>query len=137
MPRSYAQICPIARALDIVGERWTMLLVRDMFLGYTRFTDFQRESPGIPARVLSDRLKKLEAEGIVERAIYSEHPLRAEYRLTELGMSLRPVMEAMFRWGAEHRLTERQRTAVYRRLFGDGVPADTPTAELSLPAIAR
>ena len=136
MPRSYSQICPIARTLDVVGERWTMLLVRDMFLGYTRFTDFQRESTGIPARVLSDRLKKLEAEGLVERVVYSEHPLRAEYRLTEFGRSLRPVIEAMFRWGAEHRLTQRQRAAVYGRLFGKDVSPDTPPDQLSLSHIS-
>ncbi len=102
MTNPYNQECPIARTLDIVGDRWTMLILRDLFLGSTRFTQFLASSPGLPPKILSDRLKKLDECGLIERVIYSQHPLRGEYRLTDEGRSLAPVLEAMVRWGLEH-----------------------------------
>ncbi len=102
MAKPYNQLCPIARTLDIVGDRWTVLIVRDLFMGKTRFKEFLTSSPGLPPKLLSDRLKKLEEHGLIERAVYSQHPLRAEYRLTEEGRSLGPVLEAMVRWGLDH-----------------------------------
>ncbi len=118
MSRAYHQMCPIARTLDIVGERWTLLIVRDLFLGKTKFIELMASSPRMPARVLSDRLKMLEASGFVERAIYSEHPPRADYTLTALGRSFEPIAEALFRWGAEHTLTERERGIMSTHLYG-------------------
>jgi DNA-binding HxlR family transcriptional regulator len=102
MPRLYAQPCPIARTLDILGDRWTLLIVRDLFMGNTRFNQFLESSAGLPPKVLSDRLKKLEEHGLVERAVYSEHPLRAEYHLTDKGRTLGSVLQAMLRWGLQH-----------------------------------
>ena len=102
MPKPYNQVCPIARTLDIVGDRWTILIVRDLFFGRSRFRELLASSPGLPSRLLSERLKRLEERGLVERVVYSQHPLRAEYRLTEEGRSLGPVLEAMVRWGLEH-----------------------------------
>jgi len=102
LARSYDQVCPIARTLDIIGERWTLLVVRELGFGRSRFSEFVENLPGIPATVLSDRLKKLEEHGIVERRVYSEHPLRAEYRLTPKGRSLEPVLGALVNWGLEH-----------------------------------
>jgi DNA-binding HxlR family transcriptional regulator len=102
MTKPYQQDCPIARTLDIVGDRWTILIVRDLFFGRTRFTQFLASSPGLPPKLLSDRLKKLDEHGLIERVIYSHHPLRAEYHLTDEGRSLAPVLEAMVHWGLEH-----------------------------------
>ncbi len=102
MTRPYDQSCPIARTLDIVGDRWTLLVLRDLFLGSSRFRQFLQSSPGLPPKLLSDRLKKLESHGLVERLVYSQHPLRAEYALTDRGRSLAPVLEAMVRWGLDH-----------------------------------
>ena len=102
MPRPYDQMCPIARTLDLIGDRWTLLIIRDLFLGKKRFQEFLRSSPGLPPKLLSDRLKKLEKHGLAERMVYSQHPLRAEYRLTDSGRSLAPVLEAMVRWGLGH-----------------------------------
>ncbi len=102
MPRSYDQVCPVARTLDVIGDRWTVLIVRDLFLGKTRYQQLLASSPGIPPKLLSDRLKKLEEHGLVQRTVYSQHPLRAEYTLTEKGRSLEPVMMAIVRWGLEH-----------------------------------
>jgi len=102
MPKPYNQVCPIAQALDIVGDRWTLLIVRDLFLGRRRFSDLLAASPGIPPRLLSGRLKRLEQHGLIERVIYSEYPLRAEYRLTDEGLTLEPVIGAMLTWGLDH-----------------------------------
>jgi DNA-binding HxlR family transcriptional regulator len=100
--RPYDQACPIARTLDIIGDRWTLLIIRDLFLGLTRFNQFLESSEGLPPKVLSSRLKKLQEKGIIERRIYSEHPLRAEYRLTDFGRTLFPVIKAIGQWGFEH-----------------------------------
>ncbi len=100
--RPYGQACPIARTLDVIGDRWTMLIIRDLFLGPHRFNDLQHSSPGLPPKVLSARLKRLEDHGLVERRLYSEHPLRAEYCLTEKGRSTFPILKAIVEWGLEH-----------------------------------
>jgi DNA-binding HxlR family transcriptional regulator len=92
--------CPVARTLDLIGERWTVLILRDLFLqGPRRFQDFQDSLEGIAPNILSSRLKDLEANGIVERKVYSERPVRLEYHLSEKGRSLRPVLRAMRKWG--------------------------------------
>lgn len=125
MPRPYNQVCPIARTLDMIGDRWTLLVVRDLFLGRTRFKEFLATSPGLPPKVLSDRLKKLEEHALVERVVYSQHPLRAEYRLTGKGRSLEPVMEAIVRWGLEHCFEGEleARATIVRRIFSPVSPA--------------
>jgi DNA-binding HxlR family transcriptional regulator len=102
MSRRYNQLCPIASTLDIIGDRWTMLILRDLFLGASRFNQFLQNSPGLPSKLLSDRLKKLEAHALIERAVYSQHPLRAEYRLTAEGASLQPVLYTIAVWGLDH-----------------------------------
>src|SRR3970282_1497216 len=102
MPKPYNQTCPIAQTLDIVGDRWTLLIVRDLLLGRRRFSDLLAASPGIPPTLLSGRLKRLEQHGLIERVIYSEYPLRAEYRLTGEGLTLEPVLAAILKRGLEH-----------------------------------
>jgi DNA-binding HxlR family transcriptional regulator len=101
MARSYQQKgCPVARTLDVVGERWTILILRDLFLkGPRRFQDFQESLAAVAPNTLSARLKDLEAAGFVERKVYSEHPPRLEYHLTEKGKSFGPVMRALREWG--------------------------------------
>jgi DNA-binding HxlR family transcriptional regulator len=96
-------MCPIARTLDIVGERWTILILRDLVVGGPRkFQDFERSLIGISPNTLSARLKRLEDSGIVERRFYAQHPPRAEYVLTEKGEELRPVLRALLEWGKRH-----------------------------------
>ncbi len=116
MTRSYDQQCPIARTLDLVGDRWTLLIVRDLFFGRSRFKEFLELSPGMPTRMLSERLKWLEANGLVERSVYSTHPLRADYRLTSVGRSLRPVMEALVDWGLEHAVAPEEHDEVLEKI---------------------
>lgn len=98
----YNQNCPVARTLDVIGDRWTLLIIRDLFLGNSRFSEFLESCRGIPPKVLSGRLKKLEQHGLVKRTIYSEHPLRAEYHLTEKGRTLLSVVKALGDWGFQH-----------------------------------
>ena len=102
LPRTYDdQTCSIARTLERIGDRWTMLIVRDAFLGVRRFDDFQREL-GVARNVLTDRLGRLVEEGILEKRAYQERPERFEYRLTEKGIDLWPVMVSLMKWGDRH-----------------------------------
>jgi DNA-binding HxlR family transcriptional regulator len=102
MPKKYGQSCPVARSLEFLGERWTLLIVRDLLMGAKKFQDFSASLSGVTPAVLSHRLKVLEQHGIVSRRLYSEHPPRAEYGLTEQGEELRPVVRALGIWGARH-----------------------------------
>ena len=112
MPKLYGQVCPIARTLEIIGDCWTLLIIRDLFLGKTLFKEFLESSPGLPTRILSDRLKHLEAHGLIERVVYSQHHLRAEYRLTAKGRSLELVIAALAQWGLQHRFDAQERAAL-------------------------
>ena len=103
MALPYDMRCPVARSLDIIGERWTMLILRDLLLeGPRKFQDFEHSLTAIGPNTLSARLKRLEEAGIVERRFYERHPPRAEYLLTEKGEELRPVLKALFQWGQRH-----------------------------------
>jgi len=98
--------CPVARTLDIIGERWSVLILRDLFLqGPRKFQDFERSLSGISPNTLSARLKRLEEDGIIERRFYAEHPPRAEYLLTPKGRELGPAMKALRAWGERHTKT--------------------------------
>jgi DNA-binding HxlR family transcriptional regulator len=98
--RSYGQYCTVARALDVVGERWTLLLVRELSTGPKRFKDLLEGLPGIGTNLLASRLKTLEGQGIVRRATLPPPAGSSVYELTELGGSLEPVIVALSRWGA-------------------------------------
>lgn len=93
-----AMACSIARTLDVVGERWALLIIRDTLYGVRRFEDFQRDL-GIARNVLTNRLNELVEAGVLERRLYEEHPPRSEYVLTAKGRELLPVILAMMWWG--------------------------------------
>ncbi len=95
------QDCSIAGTLELIGERWTLLVIRDIWLGRRRFSQIQ-ESLGVARNVLSNRLQRLLDEGIIERRIYQERPQRYEYFLTEKGLDLWPVMISLISWGDRH-----------------------------------
>ena len=102
LPRTYEnQVCSVARALEVLGDRWTLLVLRDAFSRVRRFEDFQR-SLGVARNVLTDRLSRLVDEGILKRVPYQERPVRFEYRLTEKGRELWPVMMTLMQWGDHH-----------------------------------
>lgn len=95
--------CPLARTLDLIGERWSILLLRDLILhGPRRFQDFLDSLPSVAPNTLSARLKTLEENGLVFRRLYNEHPPRLEYVLTDKGKSLGPVLRAIRDWGDKH-----------------------------------
>ncbi|HVM65338.1 MAG TPA: helix-turn-helix domain-containing protein [Acidimicrobiales bacterium] len=90
--------CSVAQCLEVVGEWWSLLIVRDVFLGWTRFEEFH-ERLGISRNVLNERLNRLVDAGVLRRVPYSEHPPRYDYRLTDKGRDLWPVLTAMRQWG--------------------------------------
>jgi DNA-binding HxlR family transcriptional regulator len=99
LPRTYDdQNCSVARALGVLGDRWTLLVIRDAFFGVRRFDDFQRRL-GVARNVLSDRLQRLVDEGLLERRRYQERPERFEYRLSEKGIDLWPAIITLMKWG--------------------------------------
>jgi DNA-binding HxlR family transcriptional regulator len=94
--------CPITNSLDILGDKWTLLVVRDLALGKRRYQEFMASSEKIASNILADRLKQLEASGLVARRAYQQNPARYEYMLTEKGEGLRPVLRALIVWGKAH-----------------------------------
>jgi DNA-binding HxlR family transcriptional regulator len=99
MAKGYGQVCPVARALDVVGERWTLLIVRDLLQGPQRFQDLREQLAGIPPKLLSDRLRVMEEHGLLTRQMYSERPPRATYALSERGRQLGLIVGALATWG--------------------------------------
>jgi len=95
------QNCSIARALEVIGERWTLLVMREILLGRRRFADLQRNT-GIAKNILSDRLQTLVDQGLLERRLYSERPESFEYRPTQKGLDVAPVLVALLRWGDQY-----------------------------------
>ncbi|WP_319824069.1 helix-turn-helix domain-containing protein [Thalassovita sp.] len=102
--------CPVARGLSVIGDRWTLLVLRDCFLGVRRFEQMQ-ERLGITRHILADRLRKLETEGLLRREQYMEHPPRHEYRLTDKGKAFYPVLVSLIAW-ADQNVPSDQGTAM-------------------------
>lgn len=94
--------CPIANALEIVGDKWTLLIIRDAFAGKKTYSEFQASPEGIPTNILADRLKKLVAFNILKKTPYQQHPVRFSYHLTEKGRSLSPLLKETMNWGLAH-----------------------------------
>ncbi len=133
----YGQFCGLARAAEIVGQRWTLLILRDLSVGARRYSDLASGLPGIPTNTLASRLKDLEDEGIVARVAPSGAERSVVYELTPRGDELRPVLDALSRWGAAGMRTPREGeivttasiTAALRVAAGDGVvPQDWDSA---------
>ena len=100
---SKRSICPVANTLDLIGEKWTLLVIRDMLLlGKRRFGELLRSEEGIPTNILTDRLRRLEDCGIVRKHLYRRQPTRYEYRLTTKGADLFPILREMVRWANRH-----------------------------------
>ncbi len=113
MNNGYTPDCPVARTLDIVGEKWSLLILRDMFeKGARRFQDLEMSLEGVAATTLSARIKSLEKRGIIEGQLYQAHPPRYEYSLTAKGRALGPILDALRDWGEQHtRVTSRPSSA--------------------------
>lgn len=102
-PKKHLNMCPVSRTAFIIGSRWTSEIIRELVdHGPRRFTDFEAALSGIAPNTLSNRLKMLEDHGVVIREIYDSHPPRSEYKLTEKGRKMRPIIQAMRNWGKSH-----------------------------------
>jgi len=99
---AYRSGCPLASALDIVGDRWSLLVVRGLFVGFSRYNEFLQDPEAISTNILADRLRGLECAGIIDRLPDAERSGRHRYRLTRKGADLLPVLQALSRWGSEH-----------------------------------
>jgi len=114
--------CPVACSLDLLGDKWTLLVVRDLLLGKKTYTEFQNSPEGIPTNILAERLKRLQAAGIIDKSEYQQRPVRYAYRLTEKGRDLQPVLLAMIDWGNKHipgTVPRKQIEAMASKLFAD------------------
>ena len=98
-------LCPVDRSTSLIGDRWSLLVLRELFMGVSRFADLQTQTGATP-QMLTARLKRLEADGILQRRAYSTRPLRHEYRLTPKGVELLPVLLALRSWGEKWCKTE-------------------------------
>lgn len=110
------EACPVARAMSVIGDRWTLLILRDCLFGFRKFDDIQRRL-GITRHVLAERLKKLETAGLLERRPYQERPVRHEYVPTKAAKDFIPVMQAMIGWANSHLAVDKP--APYRILNRD------------------
>ncbi|HEX7913358.1 MAG TPA: helix-turn-helix domain-containing protein [Paraburkholderia sp.] len=96
--KAVSTVCPVARSTEVVGDKWTTLVLREMYMGATRFEEIQIQTEATP-QMLATRLKSLEADGMLERQPYQERPVRYEYQLTEKGRAYYPVIQALRTWG--------------------------------------
>ncbi len=95
--------CPVEMTLQLIGDKWKVLIIRDLLTGTKRFNELMRSVTGITQKVLTSHLRAMEAAGLVNRKVYPEVPPRVEYSLTETGRSLRPILDSMVAWGAEYK----------------------------------
>lgn len=96
--------CPVATTVQLIGNKWKLLIIRNLIFNQKqRFTDFLKTIPAISKKVLTDNLRALEDDGIINREVFAEIPPRVEYSLTDLGKTLKPVLDAMLNWGTEYK----------------------------------
>jgi DNA-binding HxlR family transcriptional regulator len=96
--QSFRSPCPLSKALDLVGDKWSLVIVRDMCLGKKKYCDFQSSPEGIPTNILANRLRQLEEHGIIKKQPYQEKPVRYDYFLTAKGADLLPVLQELVQW---------------------------------------
>ena len=96
-------VCPVATTVALIGSKWKLLIMRNLLTRPWRFNELKKDLDGISQKVLTDSLRSMEADGLLTRTVYPEVPPRVEYTLTELGCSLRPILEAMRIWGEDYK----------------------------------
>ena len=97
--------CPVATTVSIIGSKWKLLIIRNLLVRPWRFNELKKDLDGISQKILTDSLRSMENDGIVTRTVYPEVPPRVEYALSELGESMRPILDAMYQWGTEYKST--------------------------------
>ena len=95
--------CPVETTLTLIGDKWKVLILRDLLSGVKRFGELKRSVGSVSQKVLTAQLRDMEESGLIERKIYAEVPPRVEYSLTELGLSLKPILDAMYSWGEDYK----------------------------------
>lgn len=137
--KAYGQYCPVAKSLDVVGDRWTLLIIRDLMRGKQRFKDLQESLMGIAPNLLSDRLKKLEEAGLVVRTMFRQIPPRVEYALTDKGRGLDSVLASLARFGMQHLMARPSKGEVVDpELIFQAMPAVfIPSAAKGVDAVYR
>lgn len=95
--------CPVATTVQLIGNKWKLLIIRNLLVRPWRFNELQRDLDGISQKVLTDNLRSMEADGIITRTVYPEVPPRVEYALSELGETMRPILNAMQEWGSRYK----------------------------------
>ena len=95
--------CPVETTLTLIGDKWKVLILRDLMPGTKRFGELKKSIGSVSQKVLTAQLRDMEKSGLVNRKVYAEVPLRVEYSLTELGQSLKPILDAMWNWGEEYK----------------------------------
>ena len=95
--------CPVATTVQLIGSKWKLLIMRNLLVRPWRFNELRKDLAGISQKVLTDSLRSMEADGIIDRTVYAEVPPRVEYALNELGETLRPIMKAMEDWGNDYK----------------------------------
>lgn len=130
MARTYNQDCILAHALDLLGERWTLLIIRDLFLGPQRFGDLQAGLPGIGANLLSKRLKELDDAGLIAAPDPSE--TRSQYRLSPTGEALRPAIRSMMCWSVEYFMARPESSPARDCIYSDNLQPDSVALAIEL-----
>ncbi|MBD5465444.1 MAG: helix-turn-helix transcriptional regulator [Lachnospiraceae bacterium] len=97
--------CPVATTVSMIGSKWKLLIIRNLLVRPWRFNELKKDLDGISQKVLTDSLRAMEEDGIITRTVYPEVPPRVEYSLSELGESMRPILDAMWQWGTEYKNT--------------------------------
>lgn len=100
--------CPVEITMGLIGEKWKVLIVRDLLTGTKRFGELKKSVSGITQKVLTNNLRQMEASGLVKRKVYAEVPPRVEYSLTETGLSLKPILDSMVQWGNNYREMQKE-----------------------------
>lgn len=103
MMKKELPICPVETTLSLIGDKWKVLILRDLIGGTKRFGELKKSINSISQKVLTQQLKTMAEDGLVERKVYAEVPPKVEYSLTEMGLSLKPILDSMWRWGEEYK----------------------------------
>ncbi len=103
LPNEKIMDCPVATTINLIGNKWKLLIIRDLTGGKKRFGELRKSLTGISQRVLTQNLRELESDGLIDRAVYAEVPPRVEYSLNAMGMSLKPIIDSMADWGTRYK----------------------------------
>lgn len=96
-------VCPVATTVAIIGNKWKLLIIRNLLMRPWRFNELRKDLEGISQKVLTDSLRSMESDGIITRTVYPEVPPKVEYALSDLGLTLKPILDAMCAWGTEYK----------------------------------